>query len=351
VKSPGLALLALVLAGGAVQPALGHVTGVTYAEIAIEERDVRIVLRVPARGLAEHMHPHPGGPASTDEVIRTLGGQITGLLGDVVHVLSGDRRCPANRRAIARDPDPDRVRVHLGFDCDGPVGDVGIHVYVFNEFGPEHSVLARISRAGRTREFVFGPAHTDFRSDREGASAIARLATFLILGVEHIFTGYDHILFIVGLLVIWRGTVNILKVVTAFTLAHSITLILATFSVVNLPSRLVESVIALSIAYVGIENIFVKNIERRWRLAFLFGLVHGFGFASVLAEMGLPSEGLVLSLLSFNVGVEVGQLAIVLVLYPLVYYANQRAYGNLLVKGSSLAIALMGVFWFVQRIV
>ncbi len=337
----------VLLAATVASSAAAHVTGSSYADITIGDGEVHVALRIPARGLAEHLQL-PVGPGVSVEGIRE-GARILGLLGDKVQILNGNTSCPAMPARVRPDSDPERVRVELGFACPGALDTVGVHLYVFNEFGPDHSVLAKITRQGKTREFVFTAARTDFRSSPEDARLVARVLSFLVLGIEHIFTGYDHVLFVVGLLVIWRGAVNILKIITAFTVAHSLTLILAVLGVVTLPSRLVESVIALSIAYVGIENIFVKRLEGRWRLAFVFGLAHGFGFAAVLREMGLPSEGLVLALLSFNVGVELGQMAIVLVLYPLVYYANRGAYGRLVVRGASAAIVAMGLVWFVER--
>lgn len=305
-------------------------------------------LRLPAKGVAEHFNlPVKGDSPSGTEVI-TLGKEpLATFFAGKVEIINEDRACRPSPPALQPDEDPSRIRVDFVFACTEPVGEnVGIYLYFFNEFGPNHSTLATIRRGRTVREFVFTQKRTDFSS---APGLLAQAGSFLALGVEHIFTGYDHILFLVGLLVIWRGAMNIVKIVTSFTVAHSITLILAALSVVTLPSRLVESVIALSIAYVGVENIFVKEIRGRWRVAFLFGLMHGFGFAEVLREMGLPSRGLVLSLLSFNVGVEIGQLAIVAVCFPLIYYASRQAYGTSLVRGASAAIFLMGMTWFVQR--
>lgn len=305
-------------------------------------------LRLPAKGVAEHFNlPVKGDSPSGTEVI-TLGKEpLATFFAGKVEIINEDRACRPSPPALQPDEDPSRIRVDFVFACTEPVGEnVGIYLYFFNEFGPNHSTLATIRRGRSVREFVFTQKRTDFSS---APGLLAQAGSFLALGVEHIFTGYDHILFLVGLLVIWRGAMNIVKIVTSFTVAHSITLILAALSVVTLPSRLVESVIALSIAYVGIENIFVKEIRGRWRVAFLFGLMHGFGFAEILREMGLPSRGLVLSLLSFNVGVEIGQLAIVAVCFPLIYYASRQAYGTSLVRGASAAIFLMGMTWFIQR--
>jgi hydrogenase/urease accessory protein HupE len=321
---------------------------VSYAEIALEERGARVALRLPARGLAEHFElPVKGDPPTAAEVLAVGGETLAAFFAGKVALIDGGRACPASSPALRPDADPARVRVELAFACAEPLGErPGLHLYYFNEFGPDHSTLATIRRGHRVREFVFTQARADFTW---GPGVLVQAWSFLLLGMEHIFTGYDHVLFVIGLLIVWRGAMHIIKIVTSFTVAHSVTLILAALGAVTLPSRLVESVIALSIAYVGIENIFVKDLRRRWGVAFLFGLMHGFGFAEVLREMGLPSEGLVLALLSFNAGVEVGQLAIVAACFPLIYYASRLAVAPHLVRGASAAIFLFGMLWFVQR--
>ena len=145
------------------------------------------------------------------------------------------------------------------------------------------------------------------------------------------------------------GFRNLVKIVTSFTVAHSLTLVLAALQIVMLPTRLVESVIALSIVYIAGENFFVKQNDQRWFITFVFGLMHGFGFASVLAELGLPTQGLVASLLSFNVGVEVGQIAIVSLAYPVILLIGRSDYRRQIVFGLSSIILIFGLIWFVER--
>jgi len=134
---------------------------------------------------------------------------------------------------------------------------------------------------------------------------------YVLAGIEHIFIGTDHIAFLIGVLLWARRLMPLVKIVTAFTLAHTITLSLAVLDIVSIPSWLVELMIALTIVYVGAENFFSRNVDRRWRLTLGLGLIHGFGFASVLRDFGLPSEAVALPLAAFNIGVELGQLAIV----------------------------------------
>jgi hypothetical protein len=169
--------------------------------------------------------------------------------------------------------------------------------------------------------------------------------------VEHILGGYDHLLFLLALLLPGGGLLALAKIVTAFTLAHSVTLSLAVLDVVSLPDRLVEAVIALSIAAVAVENLVLQpTVTRRWIVSFAFGLVHGFGFSSAVRELGLPSAGLVQALVGFNVGVELGQMAVVALALPLLMLLRRAGLGRRLVWGSSVAILLVGLTLFVERL-
>ena len=167
--------------------------------------------------------------------------------------------------------------------------------------------------------------------------------------MEHIATGYDHILFLLALLLVGGGLRALVGVVTAFTVAHSITLALATLDLVALPIRLVESAIALSIAWVALENVLFDQQSGRWRITFLFGLVHGFGFASVLRAMHLPSQSLAASLLAFNLGVEAGQIVIVLLAYPVIAAMQHAPQRRMIVATASSVIFVVALYWFVDR--
>ena len=147
-----------------------------------------------------------------------------------------------------------------------------------------------------------------------------------------------------------RGISQLVGIVTSFTIAHSLTLGAATLGVISPPPRLVETAIALSIAYVGIENLLSREVRGRWRLTFLFGLVHGFGFATVLREMELPRQALASSLFTFNLGVELGQLAVVVLLWPLLRWVQASSYATAVTRWSSAVITVCGLGWFVQRV-
>lgn len=186
------------------------------------------------------------------------------------------------------------------------------------------------------------------------ASRESRFFEFFTLGIRHILTGYDHLLFLFGLLIVCRTPRTALLLITCFTLAHSLTLALSTFGLVDLPSRLVEATIAASILYVGIENLFHRNgpPRGRWLLTFAFGLIHGLGFASVLHEMGIAKTGLsaIVPLVAFNSGVEAGQLAVAAIVLPLIWQVRKRpAFVRLGVPAASVLVAVAGGYWLLER--
>lgn len=179
-------------------------------------------------------------------------------------------------------------------------------------------------------------------------------ARFAVLGVEHILTGYDHLLFLAGLLVVARRWSDVIKTITAFTVAHSITLALAALGVIAVPGSVVEPLIAASVVYVGLENLLRPIPGSRWKLTFAFGLVHGLGFAATLSDLGIGPVGasLVVPLASFNAGVEVGQIAVAAALVPIFWKLNAQVRLRLPFAAIwSLLVVAAGGYWLVERIV
>ncbi len=242
---------------------------------------------------------------------------------------------------------------------------------LFADLDPQHRGLLNLQAAGSARAAVLGPQAPLQTFELKSAGAWAQFSAYLREGVWHIWIGFDHILFLLSLLLpavlVWRSLERgapawqpvarlrpaaweVAKVVTAFTLAHSITLSLATLGWVSLPSRVVESTIAASVVLAALNNVWPVFSGRRWAVAFAFGLLHGFGFATVLADLGLPRSALALALVGFNVGVELGQLAIVALFLPLAFALRGTAfYRRGVMTGGSLAIALLATLWFVER--
>lgn len=221
---------------------------------------------------------------------------------------------------------------------------------IFDRLGARHTNLTSIEQNGqRDEEIVFTRFEPDYLYDTTVFAPLTDLLwRFLKLGVKHIFLGYDHILFLLALVVVSRFW-DLVKIVTAFTVAHTITLILAALELVRLPPRLIETGIAVTIMYVALENLWTKDARHRWLLTFAFGLVHGFGFANVLRELGLPAKGVIRCLLSFNVGVELGQIGIVLLVLPIALWLGKQSFAQRARVTASLLIFLFGLAWFVER--
>jgi hydrogenase/urease accessory protein HupE len=216
---------------------------------------------------------------------------------------------------------------------------------------PGETVFERLLSASAHRVTVQMP-HTS--ASMAAFETVRSFANFLSLGVKHILTGYDHLLFLLGLLIVARGFVSALTIITSFTIAHSITLAVATLHLVQIPSRIVEPLIAASIVFVGVENLLRGDIPNARRMVpFGFGLIHGFGFASALQEAGIGAGtgGIVLPLFSFNLGVELGQIMVAAVALPIIWKLRENPmFVARWAPACSAAVALLGSFWFVERV-
>ncbi len=241
----------------------------------------------------------------------------------------------------------------LDFRCDAIPAELRIRDDLADALGDQHHVIGMATWAGGSQSFDLSSRQ------REATVALAATGTaspqgaveFFLLGIEHIVTGYDHLLFLLMLVLCGGHWVQLLKIVTAFTLAHSITLGAAALDLVRLPSYLVEAVIALSIAYVAFENLVPRYaLSRRWLVSFLFGLVHGFGFSSVLAEIGLPKGSELVALLNFNLGVEAGQMAAVLLVLPLLAWLRRSTWQQRVVQATSMVVLAVGLGLFAERL-
>jgi hypothetical protein len=252
--------------------------------------------------------------------------------------------------------------------CDHLAGTVQVHYAMLFDVDPTHRGLVQWTPTGAAapQPLVFAADSATQELKLAATSGWETLRQYVVEGIWHIWIGFDHILFLVALLLpavlirreqAWTPTpslraaaTDVLKVVTAFTLAHSITLSLAVLGFVSLPSRLVESVIAASVVVAALNNLRGTVDRKRWVMAFVFGLVHGFGFASVLADLGLPQGALALALVGFNLGVEIGQLAIVAAFLPVAFLLRATLFYRVgVLRFGSLAVALVAAWWFVQR--
>jgi hypothetical protein len=338
----GLVVTAAVATAGRAQPHTGGSTG--YASLTVERTSVRYTLT---------LWPAAMPPAIADEIGRARAGdaasaeRLLGVVRAKISLVTRGRRCEADRGLLSPVPKAESLTLVVDFACGVEILDLVVRDDLFDVFGADYHTLARIDATGRTTQFAFAP---DTRETRVTLGASGGLGSFVLLGIEHILTGWDHLLFLLGLLLRGGSWLGLAKIVTAFTLAHSITLALAALNIVVLPDRLVEAVIALSIAFVAAENLFGKPVVvRRWLVSFCFGLVHGFGFSSALRDLGLSTHGLVLSLFGFNAGVEIGQGLVVAVALPALMVLRNTRWERRMVWSSSLAIFLVGAVLFVER--
>ena len=227
---------------------------------------------------------------------------------------------------------------------------VAITFDFFGSVGERHTVLGNFHWNSGENPVVFTRFEPDYLFDTGYQVPAGRqFRQYVQVGMSHIFLGYDHVAFLLALMFVTRFR-DLVKVITAFTAAHTLTLALATLEIVSLPARLVESAIAASIIYVAVENLVRATPGlHRWRIAFAFGLVHGFGFASVLRELGLPSEGLVRCLLAFNVGVEAGQLVIAALFWPVLCWIARRPWAKHVRLTVSAVLLAFGTGWLLDR--
>ncbi len=250
--------------------------------------------------------------------------------------------------------------------CPTPVRRLTLRYRLMEGIDPSHRGLLKLSYGGETQAAVLGGLHAGDTFDLAMPSRWRTFADYFRAGVRHILSGVDHLLFLISLLLPavllrkardWQpvrdgraAALDVVRIVTAFTLAHSLTLSLAALGVVRLPGRFTESVIAASIVIAALNNVFPVITHGRARIAFLFGLLHGFGFASVLSDMGLPTGARALSLFAFNLGIETGQLTVVAAVMPVIYAMRRTPlYRRGVLPWGSALIAAVAAAWLVQR--
>jgi len=251
-------------------------------------------------------------------------------------------------------------------DCPAVPQILNVKYTLFFDVDPQHRGLLRLEDQGGTHTAIFSPEHQTWQLKSHSAALGRQFLDFFRTGVWHIWTGFDHILFLCALLLPavlelngrkWQAVarfrqafIDVVSIVTAFTIAHSITLSLAVLGFITLPSRLIESAIAASVIVAALNNLYPLIEKRLWVVAFVFGLVHGLGFANVLTDLGLHKSALAVSLVSFNLGVEAGQLAIVTTFLPLAYLSRRSwFYPRLALDASSLSIAAVASIWLIER--
>ena len=333
-------------------PLHAHQGSVGYWTLQVEPSLVRSTIRISILDLnfLPELDANSDGVLEYEEVSARRE-DIQARLLETFLIRSGERS-PETRVETFRILDSGELELSLDHQFQDAPGELRLESTFHKLTDDRHQTFCQVDMDGDLTQYVL-----DVRRPVEtievltGWAGLARRAgRFLVLGVEHILTGYDHLAFLLGLIILGGALKSLVGVVSSFTIAHSLTLVLATLDLVILPTRFVEAAIALSICYVALENMFVREVRYRWVITFFFGLIHGFGFSNVLREMQLPRSGLAVSLFSFNLGVEVGQLAILLLLFPAVLYLGRRRWQSVAINLVSALMLGLGGFWFVQRV-
>ncbi|HKC42458.1 MAG TPA: HupE/UreJ family protein [Burkholderiales bacterium] len=361
-------LLALLLALVAA-PAAAHKSSDSYLALKVDGAQIEGQWDIALRDLdfAVGLDANADGEITWGEV-KARQPDIAAYALARLALRSETTACPARATGHLLDDHSDGAYAVLRFEatCPDAIADLEVDYSLLFDLDPQHRGLLRLEHAAATRTAVFGPERGTQRFAVAELSWWRQLRDYGREGVWHIWVGFDHILFLLSLLLpavlkyangrweavdafapaVW----DVFKIVTAFTVAHSITLGLATLDVVTLPSRLVESAIAASVVLAALNNLFPVVRRGRWAVAFLFGLVHGFGFAAVLRDLALPQGALALALVGFNLGVEVGQLAMVAVFLPVAFLLARTAlYRRVILVGGSALIVLVAWIWLTER--
>ena len=358
-------VLALLL-GCLSLPAQAHKPSDSYLKLSVAEQTIAGQWDIALRDLdyAIGLDRNGDGRLTWDE-IRSHHQDIAGYALQRLTLATGAGACAvtAGEQLIAQHTDGAYSVLRFQAHCPDPVDMLEIGYRLFADLDAQHKGLVQIQHGDNTSTAIFSPEQAQQSIALRNPGKLSQFGAYVLHGIWHIWIGFDHILFLLSLLLpavlvaatghpsenLKASFFDVLKVVTAFTLAHSITLTLASLSPLSLPSRTIESLIAASVVLAALNNIVPLFRGRRPSVAFVFGLIHGFGFASVLADLGLPRDALAISLFGFNLGVEIGQLAIVAVFLPLAFLLRRSwFYGQLLTKGSALIMLLASV-WLVER--
>lgn len=347
-----------------------HKPSDSYLSLRVEERAIVGQWDIALRDIdfAIGLDANGDGEITWGEV-RAKHREIAAYAFARLQLLAAGQACPVAVTEHLIDDHTDGAYAVMRFRADCPVriDKLQVRYSLFHEIDPQHKGLLRLDYQGASNAAIFSPESAIQEFTMTEPDKLGQFLDYGREGVWHIWIGFDHILFLLALLLpavvvreqgAWQGVTafrpafwSVLRVVTAFTVAHSITLTLATLGIVSLPSRWVESTIAASVVIAALNNIHPLFRERRWMMAFLFGLIHGFGFASVLADLGLPSDALTLALLGFNLGVETGQLAIVAGFLPFAFFLRYSAfYRRWILVGGSAVIALLACVWLAERL-
>lgn len=331
-----------------------HPIPFSYLDLRISEEKIDASLVAHIIDIAHELELDPPDLLLESDVTQEYADEIAAFIGSRLSLVSGGRELLPVWSSPEVLNDRRSIRLYFSYDLEAAIGSVVVSSKLF-PYDPKHQTFLNVYEDNdlRTQAILdFNHDQTEyFAGTWQGTRAV--IFKFIPQGIHHILIGPDHILFLVGLLLLGGAIRQLLIVVTAFTIAHSVTLSLAVLNVFNPPANLVEPAIALSIVCVGADNLLVGDGRdvRGW-FALVFGLIHGFGFASVLQAMELPARDVAWSLLSFNVGVEIGQLIIVMAAAQVLFLVRKWSpvAGQRIAVIGSIAVIAAGTFWFIERV-
>ena len=336
-------------------PVYGHPAPFSFVDVRIQSSGVDVAVVLHAFDVAHELDIQPPDRVLDPEFLSPHTKRLVALVRDRLQIRVDGRRLTLEAWSAAeRLPERQSLRLTAHADLVRGPGVVALAAALF-PYDQNHQTFLNVYEGETlTSQAILDDAQTEYEyfvGTAQGRFAVVQ--KFVPVGAHHILIGPDHLLFLVGLLLLGGSLKRLLLVVTGFTLAHSLTLSLAVLGVAAPPGRLVEAMIALSIVYVGVDNLMSSGGRdvRVW-IAVVFGFIHGFGFANVLREMGLPGEALGWSLFSFNLGVEIGQLAVVVVVASALMVLRSRSHvaAQRVAYAGSVVVIAAGAFWFVQRV-
>ena len=400
-----LALAAAVVGPGAIGTASAHPFALSFFDAVTEGRDIKVSFKLDATCVADMLSRESGGENSVPIAdIAQHKDVVFDYLADRFRLVNGDLPCRIHLPdTLVVHPTTSKVLLDARYRCPTDLGFLVIRSTLFDDEGEPHDIVGNFRHQRAFERYFFSktssearinvpelrqvlPSTVDpnapFRTATPPPGAFAERAAnpvvgvpvsprglpgsgtasppargwrgfgfFIQQGVVHILGGLDHLLFVVTLIIAIRRVRELLIIITSFTIAHSITLVLGTLGLVYMSPRLAEPLIALSIIYVAVENVLRQELPARARVTFAFGLIHGFGFSSVLRDLGFASADAAPMVVGFNLGVELGQLLIVLPLFPLVFWLRNHRYTFTRVAlGTNVTVALVACWWFVERL-
>ncbi|NOU70358.1 HupE/UreJ family protein [Paenibacillus sp. LMG 31458] len=351
LRSSLLSLIIIFLCLGFATTALAHTTSTGLSSLNVEGNEILYALYLDQSDLIPKFDSNGDNKLENEEVISQKESLEPYLQkGLHIDVDSKPLKMEILSMRVAQRDTTNTVLFQLRFTADEVIEQFNLHYNLVFDDAPAHTSTLIVRSGENLQNDVIDSANRDILINLPQPKIGAVLWKYFKLGIEHILTGYDHLIFLLSLVLIASRFKEALKIVTAFTIAHSLTLFLVASGRVHVIPSWVEALIAATICYVAVENMFVQKAKWRWALTAIFGLIHGMGFAGALAETGLPKGNLIGALLTFNLGVETGQIMILCLLLPLLIWLRKFPWYRKMMISTSCLIFVLALYWLIQRL-